>query len=151
MFAIDFDQVEDKQSFDSLPEGEYIGVISSAELRETRNGGAGINVQIEVAEGLLKGRYHFEWINVAHQTSQDCVKIGLQQLKQLVIAACLPTDRPFTDPSELHGKIVRFRLKLNKKNEMNTDYKPYGSSAPVAQVNAPAAKGNLVAGQKPAW
>lgn len=149
-FAIDFNQVEDKQDFELLPNGEYVAVVQEAELRDTRAGGEGINVKLEIVEGQYKGRYVFDWINIKN-SNPDCVKWGLESLKQLVVAACIDTSRPFTEVSELNGKVVCIRVGVQKGKDGYDDSNKVKSYKSAVKQATQQQGNNLAAGQQPTW
>lgn len=154
MLNIDFNQVEDSQDFELLPAGDYVAIVAKAELRSTGAGGAGISCQFEIIEGPMKGRYVFDWINVEHPTSQACVKIGLQQLKKLVIAAQIDTSKPFTDPQDLVGSLVVVKVGFGKDKDTSETRNKVKGFMPVAKAHQsdPSPRvANMAAGQRPNW
>lgn len=153
MLNVNFNEVEDQQDFELLPAGEYLVSVEDATIKETQSGGAGINVKLYIAEGDYQGRYLFDWINVAHPSSQKCVDIGLAQLKRLVEASGIDTSVPFTDPAVLIGKLVIAKAGIQKgkdgyedKNNVKT-YKPASQPKPTSAAKPT----NMAPGQKATW
>lgn len=120
------------QSFEPVPPGKYLAQIEDAELKNTKSGGAGLNLKFKVATGQHSGRILFDWINLAHPTSTKCVEIGQQQLAGLCKALSVVT---VTNTNELLGKQIGLQVAIDKDDSTRNEVKGYinpNESAPVA-------------------
>jgi hypothetical protein len=124
--------------FSPIPDGQYTVVVSKAEVKETKAGGAAVNLAYQIVDGDHKNRIVFDFINIDHPTSQDAVKIGLQRLKTVAFATGLEADH-IADTDDLIGKNP---FGIIVKNEEKNGYKNTRVSAilRLSPVSAPAPK-----------
>ena len=95
--------VNEKGSFDPIPEGEYTLKALEAEEKDTSTGGTMIKAKFEVVKGDYAGRWVWQNFNIVNK-SEKAQKIGRQQLVAWATACGKPDaddtdkllDRPFT-------------------------------------------------------
>jgi len=132
----DANQVETTDgSYEPLKPGKYVCEVEDIELKETKSGGAGLNVKLSVVYPNSVGRKVFDWINLAHPTSQKCVEIGQQQLagfcKGLGIPMLQDTDHALTKKI---GVVVAIDKDDSTKNRVKGYYNPV-TEQPQAPVS----------------
>lgn len=103
-FGFDSTEVDinEKGSFDPIPEGEYTLKALEAEEKETASGGTMIKAKFEVTKGDFAGRWVWQNFNIVNK-SEKAQKIGRQQLVAWATACGRPDaddtdklmDRPF--------------------------------------------------------
>lgn len=87
-------------TFEPLPEGKYLMIVESSELKPTKAGtGNGINIKLQVVSGKFKGRTMFHWINYTNPNEQ-AQKIGRAELAMLCRAVNVLQPK---DTMELHN------------------------------------------------
>ena len=89
-----------EQSFEPLPAGQYVAIITESSMNETKNGtGEYLKLKYEVAEGQYKDRFLFENLNLINQNSK-AEAIARRSLN----AICKACGLGFVDDSEqLHN------------------------------------------------
>ncbi|MBU1668506.1 DUF669 domain-containing protein [bacterium] len=89
MASLNFDisKIEiEENSFELLPDGNYVAVISSEEMKQTKAGtGHYLSLKLEIIEGKSKGRVLFDIINIDNPNAQ-AVSIAQQTLGKICIA-----------------------------------------------------------------
>jgi hypothetical protein len=103
--------------------GTYTVSVDDSEVKTTKSGGQMAVFRLRVVEGQFVGRTVFANINVRNPSPQ-AEQIGQSQLSALCHAAGV---LQLADTAQLHGKIVRARVKIRKddtgqygdKNEVN--------------------------------
>lgn len=101
MALLDFDatQVEDDVSFDVIPAGKYVMVITDSQMKLTKAGdGEYLELTAEIIEGEHKGRRVWHRINRKNKNPK-AVAIGDRTLKSICVATGVM--RPH-DSSDLH-------------------------------------------------
>lgn len=87
-------------TFDPLPEGKYLCIVESSELRPTKAGtGNGINLKLQVVSDKFKGRTFFHWLNY-NNPSEEAQRIGRAELAMLCRATGVLNPK---DTMELHN------------------------------------------------
>jgi hypothetical protein len=90
----------DDPGFDPIPEGNYLLIVESSEMKPTKAGtGTGINLKFQVVDGEHKGRGFFKWINYKNP-NETAQKIGRAELAMLCRACNKPQPK---DTMELHN------------------------------------------------
>lgn len=126
---------EDMADFSPIPVGDYIVVMKSSEVKNTKSGnGSYLNCTFEIIDGKYRGRLLFSILNLWNE-NPTAVKIAHQELATIgracgVLAA--------TDSSQFHNKpmiahvaIEQGDPKYGPKNVIK-NYKPVNSDAPVS-------------------
>lgn len=96
-----FDSTQhDDPGFDPLPEGNYLMIVESSELKATKAGtGSGINLKLQVIDGENKGRTMFWWLNYINP-NETAQRIGRSELAALCRAVNILQPK---DTMELHN------------------------------------------------
>lgn len=149
MLNMNVENVDTSVSYDPVPAGEYVVVVTDSEVKETKTGtGKYLELTLEIQEGEFSGRRIWDRLNLWNQ-NEKTAEIALRQLAQLAKACGRGV---IGDSSELHGipvvAIVKVRedAKFGASNEVK-GYKPFQvtattparpSAAKPAQPTAPA-------------
>lgn len=128
-------------NFKPIPPGDYTLKVSEAELKSAKDGyGQYIKVTFTVIGPKFEGRKIFTNFNTRNR-SDDAARIGISQLKALVLAGRV--SEPLIDTDQLIGATVNARVTIEKsKNPQYDDqnrvsrYQPV--SAPVVSAAAAA-------------
>lgn len=112
MAHIEFDanEYEPMGSFDPLPVGEYLVVISDSDIKPTSKGtGKYLQLVYDVIDGEYQGRKLFDRLNIINE-SETAQKIGKSQLSAICRAVGVMSPK---DTAELHDKpfIVKIAIK----------------------------------------
>ena len=138
-------------SYDALPAGEYIAVVSNVKERETNAGHLAYNVEFTVVDGPFQNRKLFQTLNINHP-NETPRNISLAFLKALVIATG-NDPATFEDTDALHDVpvtlvvTVKTSEKYGKQNEVRAVMSGTTSAPPAAPKPAQAASG----GSAPPW
>lgn len=126
-------------SFEPLPLGWYSGVITGAELKNTKNGtGQYISLKYQVTAPTHQGRVVFGNINIKN-ANPKAEEIGRQQLGEIMRAIGLARVQ---DTDQLIGGNLQIKLAIRESEgyEPQNEFKGFkameGSAPPV--VHAPA-------------
>jgi len=144
--------VAPSDSFDPLPNGTYVVIISDTEMAPTKSGGKMLKLTLEVAEGEYKGRKLWDQLNLVN-ANPKAVEIAQRTLSAICHAVGVLT---LTNSTELHHKplVAKVRVKQDEGYEPGNEVKGYsafdGGALPVARpvsasAKPAAAKGPLVA------
>ena len=99
---LDLSNVSTMSSRVVLPTGNYPVKVVSSEIVETTKGGYMIKAGLEVLSGDHKGSVVFNTFNIQND-SEDAVRIGLQQLKTLLVAGQFKNPDLLKDTSDMIG------------------------------------------------
>ncbi len=129
-------------SFEPLPPGWYSGVITGAELKNTKNGtGQYISIKYQVTAPTHQGRVVFGNINIKN-ANPKAEEIGRQQLGEIMRAIGLARVQ---DTDQLIGGNLQIKLAIRESEgyEPQNEFKGFkaieGSAPPSAHAPAPAA------------
>jgi|DEB0MinimDraft_10_1074344.scaffolds.fasta_scaffold37960_2 hypothetical protein len=131
----DFDarNIETK-SFGPLQPGKYLAMISKSEVKPTKTGGAGLNLEFTTLQPV-ENRKVFDWINIAHPTSQKAVDIGKETLAKLGKSVGIFQPK---DENEFLNKQVVITVAIDKDDTTRNVIKDYESATvPSTQAVAP--------------
>lgn len=146
IFAGGFDvqsNFEEEQSFDLIPEiKDCVMIVDSAEVKSTQNGGTGLNLKIQIVDeqvygGQYNGRFVFEWINIAHPTSEQAVNIGKATLARYAAAMGLVSMSSELDLLSKPFVGTVSQRKDKKSGEMRQIIKGVRSQGNMMQTSAP--------------
>jgi hypothetical protein len=148
--GFDASQVPEQQSFDALPEGQYVVLATASEMKPTKSGaGAYLQFTFEVLDGPCKGRKVWARLNLQNP-NQTAVDIAQRELG--AICRAVGVIKP-NDSSELHNRPLMITVGVevdDKKREGNIIKKYEGvsggqSAAAAPRPAAPAAAAPAVA------
>jgi len=111
--GFDASQVE-PTSFDPLPAGKYLAVITESEMRPTKKGaGQFLNLTFEVIEGEYKGRKVWARLNLKNPNPQ-AEQIARGQLSAICRAVGVMAPK---DSVELHNLPLVVTVKVKKRDD----------------------------------
>lgn len=112
-FKFESSEVE-ASSFEPIPQGEYVGMFTESELKDTKSGdGQFIEMKFEIVEGEYAGRTLYERLNIKNK-NEKAVEIAYQNLKKI----CECVNRPsIQDTDELNN--IRLIAKVVVDGEYN--------------------------------
>lgn len=100
-----------------LPTGEYLALIIDSDMKPTNdNTGEYLELTYEVIDGPLKGRKHWERLNLKN-TNATTVEIANRQFASLREAIGVPNPR---DSQELHNKPHIIRVEFYPAGSLYT-------------------------------
>lgn len=102
---------------DTIPDGDYIGMITDIAMIDSKNGDKALKVSIGVAKGPEAGKIYEEWIARRCNKSPKRVAIGEKTLARLILACGKEKIRA---TEELHNIPFCFTL-VTKKGFQNLD------------------------------
>lgn len=141
---------EPEQSFEVVPAGEYVVIISESDyVPNKKNTGMILKLTYDILDGPFKGQKIFENLNLQHENAQASV-IAQKALNSICMAVGI---QHVADTSQLHGIplvldiSVRDSDQYRKQNNIKK-HLPYshGKQAPSQGQTAPPAQGGF---QKP--
>ena len=140
-------------TFDALPEGEYVALIEDSETKETKKkNGEYLSLTLQIIEGEHEGRKL--WVNLnLDNPNPKAVRFARSELADI----CRATNvmRP-SDSLELHDipMVVTVKCKRDKDTgeiyNKITGYAPY-SAAGAAKPNTATAAATTSTGGAPPW
>ena len=135
-------------SFDPLPAGKYMAVITESEMKATKNGaGQFLNLTFQILDGEFKGRKIWARLNLKNPNPQ-AEQIARGQLSAICRAVGVMTPR---DSVELHNLPLLVSVKV-KKREDNGDLANEVSGFSKKDSPAPAAAAPATASPStPPW
>jgi hypothetical protein len=111
---VDFSQVEDVESFVSIPEGRYLCRIAEVREGETRDGALRWALRLEVAEGEYAGRTG-AWDGLVWSER------GLARVKHVLGVLGLDTTGNLeVQPADLLGRLARVDLFVEEWQDQRT-------------------------------
>lgn len=131
--GFDANTVEPNDSFDPLPNGDYLCVISSSEMKPTKSGdGSFLELEMEVIDGPCKGRKVWDRLNL-NNANETAVRIAQGTLSAICRAVNVLTP---TDSCELHDIPLVVKVVCKKRadtGEMTNEVKGYKGRNAVAK------------------
>lgn len=109
MATLNFDAttVQPSLSFELLPAGEYVAMITSSETKATNSGnGSYIKLRFEIVDGTAKGRVLFTNLNMWNQNPK-AVEIAQQDLSSICRAISI---LQVADSSQLHDRPMIIKV-----------------------------------------
>jgi hypothetical protein len=153
--GFDAQTVEPNDSFDPIPNGDYLCIITASEMKPTKSGdGAYLELELEVLDGPYKGRKLWDRLNL-NNANETTVKIAKGALSAICRAVGVLQPK---DSCELHDLPMLVKVACKKRDdtdELTNVVKGYkkrdaANIAPVASAaQAPAASGTKPA--SPPW
>lgn len=149
LHGFDANAVEPSDSFDPVPAGEYLCVITASDEKPTKSGnGTFLELEFEVIDGPHKGRKLWDRLNL-NNPSEMAVKIARATLSAICRAVGVMQPR---DSCELHDLPLVCKVRVEKRadtDELTNVIKGYrarriaGTAAPAPQAAA--------SGSTPPW
>lgn len=148
--GFDAQTVEPNDSFDPLPNGDYLCIITASEMKPTKAGdGAYLELEMQVLEGQYQGRKLWDRLNL-NNANDTTVKIAKGTLSAICRAVGVLQPK---DSCELHDLPMLVKVACKKRDDTDEltnvvkSYKkrdgassPVTAAAPVAPLAAAAAK-----------
>lgn len=156
MAKLDFnaEEYEPMGSFEPIPVGEYLVVISDSEIKDNNNkDGKYLQLVYDVVEGDYQGRKLFDRLNLVNK-NETAQKIAQQALS--AICRSIGVMHP-KDTEELHDKpfIVKVAIRpATKEYQASNQVKGYKSKdgvAPTTSGDKPAATTTDSSAKKRPW
>ena len=155
MAALNFDAqtVEPNDSFDPLPNGDYLCIITTSEMKPTKaSDGAYLELELQVIEGPYQGRKLWDRLNL-NNANETTVKIAKGTLS--AICRAVGVLQP-TDSCELHDLPLVAKVACRKRDdtdELTNVIKSYKKRDAVAAVPAssPAPAKAAATSSTPPW
>ena len=153
----DASKVDPASSFDPIPAGKYIAVISESEMKPTKSGnGHYLELTLEIGEGQYKGRKLWARLNLDNPNAQ-AVQIARGELSAICRAVGVLQPK---DSCELHNLPLSIKVACRKRDdtdEITNEIKGYerkeaAFSPPVSMPgSAPAAPAAQATKPAPPW
>ncbi|MCC6910046.1 MAG: DUF669 domain-containing protein [Phycisphaerales bacterium] len=135
--GFDAHEVEPNQTFDVLPAGKYLAIITASEMKATKAGtGEFLELQLEVVEGPYKGRKLWDRLTLKHENALT-VQIAKGTLSSICRAVGVMRPR---DSAELHGIPLLAKVKVKQRSDTGesvNEIAGYERKAPAAPSPVP--------------
>ena len=151
--GFDAQTVEPNDSFDPIPNGDYLCIITTSEMKPTKAGdGAYLELELQVLEGPYQGRKLWDRLNL-NNANETAVKIAKGTLS--AICRAVGVLQP-TDSCELHDLPLVAKVACRKRDdtdELTNVIKSYKKRDAVAAVPAssPAPAKSVATSSTPPW
>ena len=151
--GFDAQTVEPNDSFDPIPNGDYLCIITTSEMKPTKAGdGAYLELELHVIEGPYQGRKLWDRLNL-NNPNETTVKIAKGTLS--AICRAVGVLQP-TDSCELHDLPLVAKVACRKRDdteELTNVIKSYKKRDAVAAVPAssPAPAKAAATSSTPPW
>ena len=139
----DANKVEPTSSFDPIPEGKYVAIVTESEMKPTKSGnGRYLELTFQIIEGQHANRNVWARLNLDNPNKQ-AVEIARGQLSAICRAVGVLTPK---DSVELHNLPLVIHVKCKKREdtgEMTNEIKGFSKKEskvppmPQAQDNTP--------------
>mgnify|MGYP000024874843 CR=1 FL=1 len=111
-------EVEPAGSFEPLPAGEYICVITDSDMVPTKSGeGQFLKLDLQVVDGEFKNRKLFDRLNLKNKNTKT-VEIAQKVLSSICRSVGVMVPR---DSSELHDKPLMVKVSVDMMNRYEGD------------------------------
>ena len=140
--GFDANTVEPNDSFDPLPNGDYLCIITASEMKPTKAGdGAYLELELQVLEGPYQSRKLWDRLNL-NNSNETAVRIARGALSAICRAVGVPQPK---DSCELHDLPLLVKVACKKRDdndELSNVIKGYkrrdaGIAAPPPPMPAP--------------
>lgn len=151
--GFDAQTVEPNDSFDPIPNGDYLCIITASEMKPTKAGdGAYLELELQVIEGPYQGRKLWDRLNL-NNANETTVKIAKGTLS--AICRAVGVLQP-TDSCELHDLPLVAKVACRKRDdteELTNVIKSYKKRDAVAAAPAssPAPAKAAATSSTPPW
>jgi len=151
--GFDAQTVEPNDSFDPIPNGDYLCIITASEMKPTKAGdGAYLELELEVLDGPYKGRKLWDRLNL-NNANDTAVKIAKGTLSSICRAVGVLQPK---DSCELHDLPMLVKVACKKRddtdeltNAVKGNKKREGAASSPVMAVAPVASGTKSA--SPPW
>ncbi|MEF8788275.1 MAG: DUF669 domain-containing protein [Planctomycetota bacterium] len=138
--GFDAREVEPMDSFEPLPAGTYLAVITASEMKPTKSGtGKYLELAFQVLEGEYKGRKVWARLNLENPSSV-AVRMARSELSDICKAVGVITPN---DSEELHDLPLEIEVAVKRRSDtgkMTNEIKGYSKKSSPGQT--PQAEGN---------
>jgi len=151
--GFDAQTVEPNDSFDPIPNGDYLCIITTSEMKPTKaSDGAYLELELQVIEGPYQGRKLWDRLNL-NNANETTVKIAKGTLS--AICRAVGVLQP-TDSCELHDLPLVAKVACRKRDdtdELTNVIKSYKKRDAMAAVPAssPAPAKAAATSSTPPW
>ena len=151
--GFDAQTVEPNDSFDPIPNGDYLCIITASEMKPTKAGdGAYLELELQVIEGPYQGRKLWDRLNL-NNANETTVKIAKGTLS--AICRAVGVLQP-TDSCELHDLPLVAKVACRKRDdteELTNVIKSYKQRDAVAvtPASSPAPAKAVATSSTPPW
>ena len=112
--GFDANTVEPNDSFDPLPNGDYLCIITASEMKPTKAGdGAYLEVELQVLDGPHQGRKLWDRLNL-NNANETAVRIARGALSSICRAVGVPQPN---DSCELHDLPLLVKVACKKRDD----------------------------------
>ena len=122
-------EVEPTASYEPLPAGKYLAIITDSEMKQTRSGkGTYLQLTFTIAEGEYKNRIVWSRLNLSNSNG-TAVKMARSDLSAICYAVGVMQPR---DSVELHNIPLVIVVKLKKRSDtgdLTNEIKGYESKS----------------------
>jgi hypothetical protein len=140
------DEYDPLDGFEVLPAGEYLAMATDSQMRSTKAGtGSYLEIVWEVIDGDHRGRKLWSRLNLDNPHA-NAVELANRELSSICRAVGVMRPR---DSAELHGKPVKLKVGVEKRQDNGEPANRIKGYAPVDGV--PALKPNTGGPSKPPW
>lgn len=152
--GFDASQHEEMRSYELLPEGKYLAMITESDMKDNSKGtGQLLVLVVTIIEGEHQGRKLWANLNLRH-SNVDTVRLAQIELAAICKAVGVMTPK---DSNDLHDRPMLITLKIDKRKDTGdlqnkiSKYEPRnGASAPQQPAMA-GAGANHAAPTKAPW
>jgi len=151
--GFDAQTVEPNDSFDPIPNGDYLCIITTSEMKPTKAGdGAYLELELQVIEGPYQGRKLWDRLNL-NNANETTVKIAKGTLS--AICRAVGVLQP-TDSCELHDLPLVAKVACRKRDDTDEltnvikSYKKRDAEAAVP-ASSPAPAKAAATSSTPPW
>ena len=112
--GFDANTVEPNDSFDPLPNGDYLCIITASEMKPTKAGdGAFLELELQVLDGPHQGRKLWDRLNL-NNANETAVRIARGALSSICRAVGIPQPQ---DSCELHDLPLLVKVACKKRDD----------------------------------
>lgn len=112
--GFDANTVEPNDSFDPLPNGDYLCIITASEMKPTKAGdGAYLELEMQVIEGQYQDRKLWDRLNL-NNSNETAVRIARGALSSICRAVGVPQPK---DSCELHDLPLLVKVACKKRDD----------------------------------
>lgn len=127
--GFDANQVEPNFDFPVLPNGQYLAVITSSEMKRSQKGGSYLELKWQVIDGEHKGATVFSRLNLEHE-KPSVVKMAQAELSAICRAVGVYTPKDSHDLHDLPAWLTVACIKRKDgSDKFNNEIKAYKSRA----------------------
>ncbi len=152
--GFDAQTVEPNDSFDPIPNGDYLCIITTSEMKPTKAGdGAYLELELQVIEGPYQGRKLWDRLNL-NNANETTVKIAKGTLS--AICRAVGVLQP-TDSCELHDLPLVAKVACRKRDDTEEltnvikSYKKRDAVATTTPASSPAPAKAAATSSTPPW